>query len=107
MFGRAIKNIIRQELLGKVQQRNQKIITRAILTSKNSFYKHDLADNQNDIIVYSPLPSINYPECTIDQYVWNDFNKWSSKTALVSFEQGGNCVVTVEVWLEFVCLMKK
>ena len=85
MFGRTVKNIIRQELLGKGQQRYQKIISRAILTSKNSFYKHDLADSQNDIIVYSTLPSINYPDCTIDQYVWNDFNKWGSKTALVSW----------------------
>jgi hypothetical protein len=84
MFGRAVKNIIRQELFGKGQQRSLKIITRAILTSQKSFYKHNLADSENDIIVYSPLPSINYPECTIDQYVWSDFNKWSSKTALVT-----------------------
>jgi hypothetical protein len=87
MFGRAVTNIFRQELLSKGQQRSQKILTRAILTSKSSFYKHDLADNQNDIIVYSTLPSINYPDCTIDEYVWTDFNKWSSKTALVSEEQ--------------------
>jgi restriction endonuclease len=84
MFGRAVKNIVRQELLGKGHQKHQKIITRAILTSNSSFYKHNLADNQNDVIVYSTLPSINYPDCSIDQYVWSNFNKWGSKTALVS-----------------------
>lgn len=83
MFGRAVKNIVRQELLGQGQQNYQKILTRAILTSKSSFYKHNLADNQNDVIVYSTLPSINYPDFSIDQYVWKDFNKWGSKTALV------------------------
>ena len=82
MFGRVVKNIIRKELLDK-SQRSQKILTRAILTSPTTFYKHRLADTEKDIVVYSPLPSIDYPECTIDQYVWNDFNKWSSKTALV------------------------
>lgn len=86
MFGRAIKTVLRRELL-VAQQGSQKTLTRTILTSDTSFYKHRLADNDNDIIVYSPLPSLNYPECTIDQYVWNDFNKWSSKTALVRNEK--------------------
>jgi hypothetical protein len=83
MFGRAVRNIIRKELLGSPQKKSHKILTRAILTSESSFLKHNLADTENDIIVYSPLPSINYPDCTIEQYVWNDFNKWSNKTALV------------------------
>jgi hypothetical protein len=82
MFGRTVRNIIKKELLGG-SQRSQQILTRAILTSENSFYKHHLADNENDVIVYSPLPALNYPDCTIDQYVWKDFLKWSSKTALV------------------------
>lgn len=85
MFGRVVKNIIRKELLDKTQ-RSQKILTRALLTSQTSLYQHHLADNEKDIVIYSPLPSINYPDCTIDQYVWNDFNKWSSKTALVRRE---------------------
>lgn len=85
MFGRVVKNIIRKELLGGGgRQWSQKTLTRTILTSDDSFYKHHLADNENDIIVYSPLPTLNYPDCSIDQYVWNDFNKWSSKIALVS-----------------------
>lgn len=83
MFGNAVRNIIRNELLCKAS-RNQKILSRAILTSPNALYKHHLADSEKDIIVYSPLPSLSYPECTIDQYVWQDFNKWSSKTAVVS-----------------------
>jgi hypothetical protein len=83
MFGRTVRIIIRKELLGPGQV-SQKLTKRAILTSSRTFYKHNLADNENDIIVYSPLPSIKYPECTIDQYVFKDVNKWSSKTALVS-----------------------
>lgn len=83
MFGRAIKSFIQKEVLRRGPQ-SQKVVTRAILTSPNTFYKHNLADNENDVIVYSPLPTINYPDCSIDQYVWNDFNKWSSKTAMVS-----------------------
>lgn len=84
MFGRVIKNIIRKELLGKSQS-SQKILTRALLTSQISLYRHHLADNENDIIVYSPMPSLTYPDYTIDEFVWKDFNKWSSKTALVSW----------------------
>lgn len=82
MFGRAVKTVLRRELLGATK-RSEKTLTRTILTSNASFHKALLADNEKDIIVYSPLPSLNYPECTIDQYVWNDINKWSSKTALV------------------------
>lgn len=85
MFGRVVKNIICKELLDKTPI-SQKILTRAILTSQTSLYKHQFADNENDVIVYSTLPSINYPDCSIDQYVWKDFNKWSSKTALVRGE---------------------
>ena len=79
-----MKNLIRKELLGKGQQKTQRLITRAILTSQNSFYKHHLADTDNDIIVYSPLPSINYPDITIDEYVWSYVSKWTSKVAVVS-----------------------
>ncbi|CRK97641.1 CLUMA_CG011026, isoform A [Clunio marinus] len=82
MFRRALKNILRKELLDKCQS-DQKIFARTILTSQRTFYKPNLADSENDIFVYSPLPSINYPDISIDQYVWNDFNKWTSKTAVV------------------------
>lgn len=84
MFGNVVKTIVRQELLFAPWARSQRILTRALLTSQGTFYKHHLADNEKDIIVYSPFPSLNYPDCTIDQYVWNDINKWSSKMAVVS-----------------------
>lgn len=84
MLGKVVKTIVRQELLGAAWTRSQRILTRALLTSQSTFYRHHLADNEKDIIVYSPFPSLNYPDCTIDQYVWNDFNKWSNKTAVVS-----------------------
>ncbi|KAG5680265.1 hypothetical protein PVAND_009784 [Polypedilum vanderplanki] len=78
MLGRAVKNV----LFGG-SRLSQKQLVRAILTSKDSFYQQPLANNKEDVIVYSPYPSLNYPNCTIDQYVWADVNKWSHKTALV------------------------
>jgi hypothetical protein len=63
---------------------SQRQIVRAILTSKDSFYQQPLANNKEDIVVYSPFASIQYPNITIDQYVWADVDKWSHKTALVS-----------------------
>lgn len=91
MFGRVVKNVIIKELLLSGQG-SQKILTRAILTSEAPHSKHRLSDDENGVIVYSPLPSINYPNWTIDQYVWNDFSKWSSKTALVRKEMfSGRC----------------
>lgn len=80
----AIKNIIRQELLGFGKQWNHKTLVRSILTSGTSSNNHHTTSNAKDIIVNSPLPSLNYPDCSIDQYVWNDCNKWSNQTALVS-----------------------
>lgn len=86
MFGRVVKNIIRKELLGNGRVRSEKFIVRAILTSETKFHKHNLTDGEKDVIVYSPLPSLTYPDWTIDQYVWNDLNKWTSKPALVRIE---------------------
>lgn len=77
MLRRAVKTFI-------LTKNHQKTITRAILTSNHQFYKQVYAEKDNDTIIYSPLPSIDYPDCTIDQYVWQSVNKWSSKTALVS-----------------------
>lgn len=78
MLRRAAQNFI---LSSKT---HQKTLTRAILTSNRVFVKQVVAEKDNDTVVYSPLPSLVYPDCSIDQYVWKDVNKWSSKTALVS-----------------------
>ena len=75
MFARRVlKNIFRRKSIGN---------GKTILITRRLCSQHQLDDSANDIIVSSPLPSINYPECSLDQYVWNDFNKWSSKVALV------------------------
>jgi hypothetical protein len=79
MLGRAVKNV----LFG-ASRLSQKQLVRAILTSKDSFYQQPQTSNKEDITVYSPYPSLNYPNITIDQYVWADVDKWSQKTALVS-----------------------
>lgn len=76
-----LRRVIKSFPLSKT---HQKLITRAILTSNHQFYKQNYAAKDNDTIVYSPLPSIEYPNCTIDQYVWQSVNKWTNKTALVS-----------------------
>jgi len=41
-----------------------------------------LQDNQ-DYIVKSPLRSLVYPNCSVDQYVWADYKKWNNKVAIV------------------------
>lgn len=43
--------------------------------------------SQNDIIIKSAFPSINYPSLTIDQFVWKDIDKWMNKTAIASFNK--------------------
>lgn len=57
---------------------------RTIVTSKDSQQQQPLANNKEDIIVYSPYQSIDYPNVSIEQYVFADVNKWENKTALVS-----------------------
>ena len=41
----------------------------------------------NDIIIPSPYEKIFIPNTTVDQYVFNNISKWSSKIALVSFRR--------------------
>jgi acyl-CoA synthetase (AMP-forming)/AMP-acid ligase II len=52
------------------------------------FYKPTIlartfTNNKLDIIVKSSHPSIDYPNISIDQYVWKNVSKWSDKTAIV------------------------
>lgn len=44
-------------------------------------------NSQQDYIVKSPLRSLVYPDCSVDQYVWADYKKWSNKVAIVSQNQ--------------------
>lgn len=85
MFGRAVKNILRKELLNK-GQRSEKSFKRTILTTQSALCTSRKAEDKSDSIINSPLPSVKYPEWTVCQYVWNDINKWSDKTALVRSE---------------------
>ena len=55
-----------------------KVFRRVVSTSHIKF------NNNQDFIVKSPLKSLVYPDCSIDQYVWADINKWSNKVAIVS-----------------------
>ena len=79
MFSRVIRNYVRNEFLGKKRWE----LVRTIFATPSSLNRQNYADNSEDIIVSSPLPSINYPDLTIDQFVFNDINNWSKKTALV------------------------
>ncbi|KAL7020464.1 hypothetical protein ACKWTF_011545 [Chironomus riparius] len=38
---------------------------------------------QQDYIVRSPLRSLDYPNCSVDQYVWADYKNWSNKVAII------------------------
>lgn len=80
MFGRIVKNILCNELRGETQ----KIMVRTIGTS--TLCLHPETQNEADVIVNSTFPPMACANLTIDQYVWNDLNKWSSKTALVRIE---------------------
>lgn len=79
MLKRAVQNVLFQN-----KRLSQKTIVRAILTSKDSFYQQPLANSKEDIVVYSPFPSLDYPNVTIDQFIWHDVDKWMNKTAVVS-----------------------
>lgn len=85
MFSQIIKNIIRNVIREK-SRTSQKILNRGILTSQLSFSGSQAPDIENDIIVKSLLPSVDYPDCMIHQYVWNNLDKWSGKTALVDIQ---------------------
>lgn len=78
------RNLVRNELFGRSRLSVSKTTVRAILTSKDTFQQQPLANNKEDIAIQSPFPSIDYPNISIDQFVWADLNKWSHKTAVVS-----------------------
>lgn len=80
MLSRIARNLIRNENFGRVST------TRTIITSKDSFQQQPLVNNKEDITIYSPFPSIDYPNLSIDQYVWADVNKWANKTAVVCIQ---------------------
>ncbi|KAL7020467.1 hypothetical protein ACKWTF_011548 [Chironomus riparius] len=54
-----------------------RILSRAITTSNVS------QSAQHDYVVKSPLPPLNYPKVSIDQYIWADYEKWINKVAIV------------------------
>lgn len=81
MFGRAVENFVRRELLAGVQTR--KLITRAVVTSQSLSNINKSLENESDIVIASKFTSIKYPDFTLDQYVWEDVNHWDHKTALV------------------------
>lgn len=78
MLKRAVQKILLQN-----NRLGQKTLVRAILTSKDSFYQQPLANNKEDIVVYSPFINLHYPNVSIDQFVWADIDKWINKTAIV------------------------
>jgi hypothetical protein len=82
MLSRTVRSVVRRSggLLGRNNQVNN---VRTILTSKDSFQQQPLTSNKEDITIYSPFPSIDYPNVSIDQFVWADLNKWGNKTAVV------------------------
>ena len=85
MLSRTARNLVRNELLGGRMNRLSvsKTTVRTILTSKDTFQQQPLASSKEDISIPSPMPSIDYPNISIDQFVWADLNKWSNKTAVV------------------------
>lgn len=56
-----------------------RIFSRAISTTNVRQSAHP------DYVVKSPLPPLNYPKVSIDQYIWTDYEKWINKVAIVSW----------------------
>lgn len=85
MFCRALRSFVKNNVFGKCRSAEHKMLRRSILTTSNSSKQQlDRAEKESEIIIDSPFPSLNYPDLTIDQYVFKDLNKWSNKIALVS-----------------------
>lgn len=76
MLSRTVRSLVGKRQVGSA--------VRTIITSKDTFQQQPLVNNKEDITVYSPYPSLDYPNVSIDQYVFADVNKWENKTALVS-----------------------
>ena len=78
MFVKKFNKIIFKDLSIYCNSRQfNKIFSRVISTPNIK-----LQDNQ-DYIVKSPLRSLVYPNCSVDQYVWADYKKWNDKIAIV------------------------
>lgn len=60
-------------------RRFNKIFSRTVSTTNVS------RSAQHDYVVKSPLPPLNYPKVSIDQYIWTDYEKWINKVAIVSW----------------------
>lgn len=85
MFSRTVRTFVKNEVFGKSHRAQQKILRRAILTTRTPIGQQQaLADRNEDIIINSPFQDITIPDISVDQYVFADVNKWSHKTALVS-----------------------
>lgn len=85
MFKRVAKNIIRREI---VRVRSH---SRAFVTSGLPSWQQHLAKTDDDIVVDSPFPSLEYPDFTLEQYFWENTNQWGSRTALVGKTEAENC----------------
>jgi len=79
MFIKKFNEIILRDFIFYCKSRQfSKNFCRAVSTSHNKF------NSNQDFIVKSPLKSLVYPDCSVDQYVWSDINKWNNKIAIVS-----------------------
>lgn len=74
------------ELLKSSIKGQHKILKRALLTSQqgNKPNKTKQLLNETDFIVRSPYESVEIPDQTIDQYVFDKISRWSHRDALVS-----------------------
>ncbi|XP_070492543.1 uncharacterized protein [Chironomus tepperi] len=78
MFTKKLRTLLLRDFNFYCKSRQfTKVFNRAICTSNIKF------NSKQDFIVKSPLKSLAYPDCSIDQYVWADINKWSNKIAIV------------------------
>ena len=79
MFVKKLNKFILKDLNFYCKNRLFNKISSRVISSSNV-----KLNNQQDFIVKSPLKSLVYPDCSIDQYVWADTEKWINKVAIVS-----------------------
>lgn len=98
-----------QRLLGKYQTvgRLSASSRRYLSTLQQPAYETSVA---SDGIVKSPYPDIVIPNLTVDQYVWQNLDKWADFEALVSISYGviicnlsrkNSCLGWILPWLNF------
>ncbi|CRK98690.1 CLUMA_CG012130, isoform A [Clunio marinus] len=68
---------------GKILRRSLKELNERLLTTSQVGKQRNLGNNESDVVVASPFPSINYPDYKLHELIWNNLHQWDKKTAVI------------------------